>query len=73
MENNYQANYVFLYDTEAVPVDEPYDIIAESDDDAIWIAKERVDNWDNYYDIPVQLMYVSRCNEYWDEVEVIYH
>ena len=73
MENNYKANYVFLYDTEAVPVDEPYDIIAESDDDAIWIAKERVDNWDNYYDIPVQLMYVSRCNEYWDEVEVIYH
>ena len=72
MENNYQANYVFLYDTEAVPVDEPYDIIAESDDDAIWIAKERVDNWDNYYDIPVQLMYVSRCNEYWDEIEQIY-
>ena len=73
MENNYQANYVFLYDTEAVPVDEPYDIIAESDDDAIWIAKERVENWDNYYDIQVQLVYVSRCNEYWDEVEVIYH
>ena len=73
MENNYQANYVFLYDTEAVPVDEPYDIIAESDDDAIWIAKERVENWNNYYDIPVQLVYVSRCNEYWDEVEVIYH
>ena len=56
MENNYQANYVFLYDTEAVPVDEPYDIIAESDDDAIWIAKERVENWNNYYDIPVQLV-----------------
>ena len=73
MENNYQANYVFLYDTEAVPVDEPYDIIAESDDDAIWIAKERVENWNNYYDIQVQLVYVSRCNEYWDEVEVIYH
>ena len=72
MENNYQANYVFLYDTEAVPVDEPYDIIAESDDDAIWIAKERVENWDNYYDIPVQLVYVSRCNEYWDEIEQIY-
>ena len=72
MENNYQANYVFLYDTEAAPVDEPYDIIAESDDDAIWIAKERVENWDNYYDIPVQLVYVSRCNEYWDEIEQIY-
>ena len=72
MENNYQANYVFLYDTEAVPVDEPYDIIAESDDDAIWIAKERVENWDNYYDIQVQLVYVSRCNEYWDEIEQIY-
>ena len=72
MENNYQANYVFLYDTEAVPVDEPYDIIAESDDDAIWIAKERVENWNNYYDIPVQLVYVSRCNEYWDEIEQIY-
>ena len=72
MENNYQANYVFLYDTEAVPVDEPYDIIAESDDDAIWIAKEHVENWDNYYDIPVQLVYVSRCNEYWDEIEQIY-
>ena len=71
MENNYQANYVFLYDTEAVPVDEPYDIIAESDDDAIWIAKERVENWNNYYDIPVQLVYVSRCNEYWDEIEQI--
>lgn len=73
MENNYQANYVFLYDTGEVTIDEPYDIIAESDDDAIWIAKERVENWDNYYDIPVQLVYVSRCNEYWDEVEVIYH
>ena len=72
MENNYQANYVFLYDTEAVPVDEPYDIIAESDDEAIWIAKERVENWNNYYDIPVQLVYVSRCNEYWDEIEQIY-
>ena len=72
MENNYQANYVFLYDTEAVPVDEPYDIIAESDDDAIWIAKERVENWNNYYDIPVQLVHVSRCNEYWDEREQIY-
>ena len=72
MENNYQANYVFLYDTEAVPVDEPYDIIAESDDDAIWIAKERVENWNNYYDIPVQLVYVSRCNEYWDEIDQIY-
>ena len=72
MENNYQANYVFLYDTGAVPADEPYDIIAESDDDAIWIAKERVENWDNYYDIPVQLVYVSRCNEYWDEIEQIY-
>ena len=72
MENNYQSNYVFLYDTEAVPVDEPYDIIAESDDDAIWIAKERVENWNNYYDIPVQLVYVSRCNEYWDEIEQIY-
>ena len=72
MENNYQANYVFLYDTEAVPVDEPYDIIAESDDDAIWIAKDRVENWNNYYDIPVQLVYVSRCNEYWDEIEQIY-
>ena len=72
MENNYQANYVFLYDTGAVPVYEPYDIIAESDDDAIWIAKERVENWDNYYDIPVQLVYVSRCNEYWDEIEQIY-
>ena len=72
MENNYQANYVFLYDTEAVPVDEPYDIIAESDDDAIWIANERVENWNNYYDIPVQLVYVSRCNEYWDEIEQIY-
>ena len=72
MENNYQANYVFLYDTVAVPVDEPYDIIAESDDDAIWIAKERVENWDNYYDIPVQLVYVSICNEYWDEIEQIY-
>ena len=72
MENNYQANYVFLYDTEAVPVDEPYDIIAESDDDAIWISKERVENWENYYDIPVQLVYVSRCNEYWDEIEQIY-
>ena len=72
MENNYQANYVFLYDTEAVPVDEPYDIIAESDDDAIWIAKERVENWNNCYDIPVQLVYVSRCNEYWDEIEQIY-
>ena len=72
MENNYQANYVFMYDTEAVPVDEPYDIIAESDDDAIWIAKERVENWNNYYDIPVQLVYVSRCNEYWDEIEQIY-
>ena len=72
MENNYQANYVFLYDTEAVPVDEPYDIIAESDDDAIWISKERVENWNNYYDIPVQLVYVSRCNEYWDEIEQIY-
>ena len=72
MENNYQANYVFLYDTEAVPVDEPYDIIAESDDDAIWIAKERVENWNNYYDIQVQLVYVSRCNEYWDEIEQIY-
>ena len=72
MENNYQANYVFLYDTEAVPVDEPYDIIAESDDDAIWIAKERVENWNNYYDIPVQLVYVSRCNEYGDEIEQIY-
>ena len=72
MENNYQANYVFLYDTEAVPVDEPYDIIAESDDDAIWIAKERVENWNNYYDIPVQLVYVSRCNKYWDEIEQIY-
>ena len=72
MENNYQANYVFLYDTEAVPVDEPYDIIAESDDDAIWIAKERVENWNNYYDIPVQLVYVSRCNEYCDEIEQIY-
>ena len=72
MENNYQANYVFLYDTEAVPVDEPYYIIAESDDDAIWIAKERVENWNNYYDIPVQLVYVSRCNEYWDEIEQIY-
>ena len=72
MENNYQANYVFLYDTEAVPVDEPYDIIAESDDDAILIAKERVENWNNYYDIPVQLVYVSRCNEYWDEIEQIY-
>ena len=72
MENNYQANYVFLYDTGAVPVDEPYDIIAEYDDDAIWIAKERVENWDNYYDIPVQLVYVSRCNEYWDEIEQIY-
>lgn len=73
MENNYQANYVFLHDTGAVSMEEPYDIIAESDDDAIWIAKERVENWDNYYDIPVQLVYVSRCDEYWDEVEVIYH
>ena len=72
MENNYQANYVFMYDTGEVPVYEPYDIIAESDDDAIWIAKERVENWNNYYDIPVQLVYVSRCNEYWDEIEQIY-
>ena len=72
MENNYQANYVFLYDTGAVPVYEPYDIIAESDDDAIWISKERVENWENYYDIPVQLVYVSRCNEHWDEIEQIY-
>lgn len=72
MENNYQANYVFMYDTGSVPVDEPYDIIAESDDDAIWISKERVENWNNYYDIPVQLVYVSRCNEYWDEIEQIY-
>ena len=72
MENNYQANYVFLYDTEAVPVDEPYDIIAESDDDAIWIANERVENCNNYYDITDQLVYVSRCNEYWDEIEQIY-
>lgn len=73
MENNYQANYVFLHDTGAVPMGEPCDIIAESDDDAIWMAKERVENWDNYYDIPVRLVYVSRCDEYWDEVEVIYH
>ena len=72
MENNYQANYVFLHDTGAVHMEEPCDIIAESDDDAIWIAKERVENWDNYYDIPVQLLYVSRCNEYWDEIEQIY-
>ena len=72
MENNYQANYVFLHDTGAVPMEEPYDIIAESDEDAIGIAKERVDNWDNYYDFPVRLVYVSKCNEYWDEVEVIY-
>ena len=72
MENNYQANYVFMHDTVAVPMEEPCDIIAESDDDAIFIAKERVDNWDNYYDVPVCLVYVSRCNEYWDEVEIIY-
>ena len=72
MENKYQANYVFLHDTGSVPMEEPYDIIAESDDDAIWIAKERVDNWDDYYDVPVCLVYVSRCNEYWDEVEIIY-
>ena len=72
MENNYQANYVFMYDTGAVTIDEPYDIIAESDDDAIWIAKERVENWDNYYDVQVRLVYVSKCNEYWDEVEIIY-
>ena len=72
MENNYQANYVFMYDAGAVPMEETYDIIAESDDDAIWIAKERVDNWDNYYDVPVCLVYVSRCNEHWDEVEIIY-
>ena len=72
MENNYQANYVFLHDTGTVPMNEPCDIIAESDDDAIVIAKERVKNWDNYYDIPVQLVSVSRCNEYWDEIEQIY-
>ena len=73
MENNYQANYVFMHDAgAAVPMEQPYDIIAESDDDAIEIAKERVENWDSYYDIPVRLVYVSRCNEYWDEVEVIY-
>lgn len=73
MENNYQANYLFLYDTGAVHMDEPYDIIAESDEDAIWMAKEYVENWSNYNDYPVELVYVSRCNEYWDEVEVIYH
>ena len=56
MENNYQANYVFMHDAGAVPMEEPYDIIAESDDDAIWMAKERVDNWDNYYDVPVCLV-----------------
>lgn len=73
MENNYQANYVFLHDTGAVPMEETLrDIIAESDEDAIGIAQERVENWDNYYDIPVRLVYVSKCNEYWDEVEVIY-
>ena len=72
MENKYQANYVFLHDTGSVPMEEPCDIIAESDDDAIWIAKERVDNWDDYYDVPVCLVYVSRCNEYWDEAEIIY-
>lgn len=53
-------------------MEEPYDIIAESDDDAIGIAQERVENWGNYYDVPVRLVYVSKCNEYWDEVEVIY-
>ena len=73
MENNYQANYVFLYDTGAVPMDEHYEFIAESYDDAIWMAKEYVENWDNYNDYPVELVYVSRCNEYWDEVEVVYH
>ena len=72
MENNYQANYVFMYDAGAVPMEEPYDIIAASDDDAIWIAKERVDNWADSYDVPVCLVYVSRCNEYWYEVEIIY-
>ena len=70
--NNYQANYVFLYDTGPVPMDEPVDIVAESDDDAIGIAKERVENWNNYNDYPVELVSVSLCDEYWDEVKQIY-
>lgn len=73
MNENYQANYVFLYDTGAVPMDEPVDILAESDDDAIEIAKERVENWNNYNDVPVELVSVCRCDEYWDDVETIYN
>lgn len=30
MENNYQANYVFLHDTGAVPMEEPYEILLQN-------------------------------------------
>lgn len=53
-------------------MDEPVDIVAESDDDAIGIAKERVENWNNYNDYPIELISVSLCDEYWDEVKQIY-
>jgi len=53
-------------------MDEPTDILADSDKDAIGMAKERVENWNNYNDVPVELVSVCRCDEHWDEVEQIY-